>query len=149
MIFLDNSGADFFFGMLPIARYLLKKGTQVVLAANTWPSVNDITAPELKHLLLLIEDPIIKAGLDSNQLSVVPSGSGSPCLDFMRISEETCNAAVGVDFLVIEGMGRAIHTNFYAKFKVDTLKIGAFKNPQVASLLGCKMYDGLATFTQA
>jgi type II pantothenate kinase len=43
MIFVDNSGYDFILGILPFARYLLKGGTKVVLAANTFPSVNDIT----------------------------------------------------------------------------------------------------------
>jgi type II pantothenate kinase len=43
MMFLDNSGADLVLGMLPFARVLLKQGTKVVLAANTSPSVNDIT----------------------------------------------------------------------------------------------------------
>ena len=149
MMFLDNSGADLCFGMLPIARHLIKMGTQVILAVNTWPSVNDVTYNELEQLLTLIKDPIIRDALNSNNLAIVATGSGSPCLDFMRLSEETCKLALDVDFLIIEGMGRAIHTNFYAKFKVDTLKIASFKNPHVAALLGCKMYDGMATFQLA
>jgi type II pantothenate kinase len=43
VIFVDNSGVDFVFGMLPFARFLLQKGTSVVIAANTYPCVNDIT----------------------------------------------------------------------------------------------------------
>jgi bifunctional damage-control phosphatase, subfamily II, fusion protein len=43
VIFTDNSGADFILGIVPLARYLLSLGTRVILAANTYPSVNDIT----------------------------------------------------------------------------------------------------------
>lgn len=43
IIFVDNAGVDFVCGMLPFARYLVTKGTKVVIAANTYPSVNDIT----------------------------------------------------------------------------------------------------------
>jgi type II pantothenate kinase len=43
VIFVDNSGADIMFGIIPFVRYLLQSGTSVVLAANSHPSVNDIT----------------------------------------------------------------------------------------------------------
>jgi len=42
---------------------------------------------------------------------VVPSGQGSPCLDLRRVSGELAEATVGTDLVIIEGMGRAIHTN--------------------------------------
>jgi hypothetical protein len=32
----------------------------------------------------------------------------------------------GVDLLVLEGMGRAIHTNLYTKFKCECLKVLAY-----------------------
>lgn len=37
--------------MLPFARELLRHGTQVVIAANSAPAINDITAAELDALL--------------------------------------------------------------------------------------------------
>lgn len=37
--------------MLPLARELLRHGTAVVLAANSAPAINDITAAELEALL--------------------------------------------------------------------------------------------------
>jgi len=43
---------------------------------------------------------------------VVPSGQGSPCLDLRRVSDTLADATVGTDLVIIEGMGRAIHTNF-------------------------------------
>ena len=41
-----------------------------------------------------------------------------------------------VDFTIIEGMGRAIHTNFNAKFKCDCLKVAALKNQWLAERFG-------------
>jgi hypothetical protein len=43
VIFVDNSGPDIVLGIIPFARYLLRKGTRVILAANTIPALNDIT----------------------------------------------------------------------------------------------------------
>lgn len=48
VIFVDNAGADVVLGVLPFARFLLQRGTSVVLAANTYPVLNDITAQELR-----------------------------------------------------------------------------------------------------
>ena len=45
------SAADVLLGMLPLARQLLRRGTAVVIAANSLPSINDITAAELDALL--------------------------------------------------------------------------------------------------
>ena len=41
----------------------------------------------------------------------MPSGQGSPCLDLRRVSDTLADATVGTDLVIIEGMGRAIHTN--------------------------------------
>lgn len=48
LIFVDNAGADIVLGVIPFARFLLQAGTRVVLAANTWPVLNDVTADELR-----------------------------------------------------------------------------------------------------
>lgn len=46
-----------------------------------------------------------------------------------------------VDLVVLEGMGRAIHTNFNAKFKVDSLKLAVLKNEWLANSLGAKQFS--------
>lgn len=50
-MFVDNAGADVVLGMLPFARELLRMGADVIIAANSQPAINDITAPELIRLL--------------------------------------------------------------------------------------------------
>jgi hypothetical protein len=65
------------------------------------------------------------------------------------ISKELNDSCMDVDLVVIEGMGRAIHTNFKTRFKCDSIKIAVFKNPYVCELFGCKMYDGMVLFENA
>ena len=51
-------------------------------------------------------------------------------------------AARGADLVVLEGMGRAVHTNFRTKFTCDSLKLAMVKNSHLAkSLLGGVLYD--------
>jgi len=45
------------------------------------------------------------------------------------------------DLVVLEGMGRAVHTNFYAPFACDVLKIAVIKNRWLAAQLGGDMYS--------
>jgi Damage-control phosphatase ARMT1-like domain len=52
IIFVDNAGADVVLGMLPFARELLRRGCEVVLAANSLPAINDVTATELRRLMV-------------------------------------------------------------------------------------------------
>lgn len=46
-----------------------------------------------------------------------------------------------VDLVVLEGMGRAIHTNLNAAFVCETLKVAVLKNQWLANRLGGKMFS--------
>ena len=46
----------------------------------------------------------------------------------------------GCDLLVLEGMGRAVHTNLFAEFKCECLKVAVLKNRWLANKLGGDMY---------
>lgn len=74
----------------------------------------------------------------NRQLLIYNSGQSGPCLDMRHLSKDLCNAIKTneTDLLVIEGMGRAIHTNLYAKFRCETLKIAVIKNKWLANRLG-------------
>jgi|TARA_B100001142_G_scaffold323345_1_gene373213 bifunctional damage-control phosphatase, subfamily II, fusion protein len=163
LLFCDNSGADIVLGMLPFARELLKRGTDVCLVANSLPAINDVTAQELREVVHLAAENCktltlaLSAHLRSSDnaslvkpsgiLTVCANGSGSPCLDFRRVSLELCKAAEGADLIVLEGMGRAIHTNFNAIFHCDTLKLAMIKNSRLAEkLFGGKVYDCVCKF---
>ena len=168
VVFVDNSGADVVLGIIPLVRELLQRGTEVVMAANSAPALNDVTSQELH---VIVEKVAQMCGIVSSAVAaarralaraggvvpevapdvrhpevpalyVVASGHGSPCLDLRRVSQELAMAARGADLVVLEGMGRAMHTNFRAEFTCDSLKLAMVKNSHLAkTLLGGELYD--------
>ncbi|KAK4844160.1 hypothetical protein QYF36_017161 [Acer negundo] len=165
LLFVDNSGADIVLGMLPLAREFLRRGTEVVLVANSLPALNDVTAMEVpvivaeaaKHCDILrraaeagslLVDAMInpsdssKENSSSVPLMVVENGCGSPCIDLRQVSSELAAAAKDADLIILEGMGRALHTNFNARFKCDALKLAMVKNQRLAEkLIEGNIYD--------
>ncbi|KAK8618046.1 hypothetical protein V6N13_115921 [Hibiscus sabdariffa] len=145
LLFVDNSGADVVLGMLPLARELLRRGIEVVLVANSLPALNDVTAMELPDIVAeaakhcdilrraveaggLLVDAMtntldgLKGNSSSVPLMVMENGCGSPCIDLRQVSSELAAAAKNADLVILEGMGRALHTNFNARFKCEALK---------------------------
>ena len=45
------------------------------------------------------------------------------------------------DLVIIEGMGRAIHTNYYASLSCESLKMAVLKNSWLAERLGGKLFS--------
>ncbi|XP_009340789.2 damage-control phosphatase At2g17340 [Pyrus x bretschneideri] len=142
VIFVDNSGADIILGILPFARELLRRGTQVVLAANDLPSINDVTYTELIEIISKLKDKngTLK-GVDTSKLLIANSGNDLPVIDLSRVPQELAYLASDADLVILEGMGRGIETNLYAQFKCDSLKIGMVKHSEVAQFLGGRLYD--------
>ncbi|PPR97784.1 hypothetical protein GOBAR_AA22878 [Gossypium barbadense] len=191
LLFVDNSGADVVLGMLPLARELLRRGTEVVLVANSLPALNDVTAMELpdivaeaaKYLFIimcwtsyadssspkhcdilrraaeaggLLVDAMTntldgsKENCSSVPLMVVENGCGSPCIDLRQVSSELASAAKHADLIILEGMGRALHTNFNARFKCEALKLAMVKNQRLAEkLIKGEIYDCVCRYEPA
>lgn len=142
IIFVDNSGADIILGILPLARELLRCGTQVVLAANELPSINDVTYTELFETISKLKDENGQLmGVDISKLLIANSGNDLPVIDLTRVSQELAYLASDADLVLLEGMGRGIETNLYAQFKCDSIKIGMVKHSEVAQFLGGRLYD--------
>ncbi|XP_062168584.1 pantothenate kinase 2 isoform X3 [Alnus glutinosa] len=173
LLFVDNAGADVVLGMLPLARELLRRGTEVVLVANSLPALNDVTAMELPDIVAeaakhcdilrraaeaggLLVDAMIN-NLDGSKenscsvpLMVVENGCGSPCIDLRQVSSELAAAAKDADLIILEGMGRALHTNFNARFKCDALKLAMVKNQRLAEkLIYGNIYDCVCRYEPA
>ena len=154
VLFVDNAGADVVLGMLPLCRELSRGGAEVVLAANERPSINDVTARELRALLPRVAKAeidavgtdVFKRALDENRLAVVSSGSDLPVIDLTHVSSELRDAARGADLVVLEGMGRAVETNLFARFACDALNLGMVKHPEVAQCLRGELYDCVCRF---
>jgi type II pantothenate kinase len=151
MVFVDNSGADCILGILPFVKFLLTKGTKVVLSANSKPAVNDITASELKQVMdrVVHLDKVLGSAWTERRIEVVANGNSAPCIDLRRVSQDCAQACADVDLVVLEGMGRAVHTNFTSRFKCDVLKVAVIKNERLSNWVGCKLYDGVVLFQQS
>lgn len=150
VIFLDNSGCDVVLGIIPFARSLLAQDTRVVLCANSKPALNDVTAEELIMLMKQVATvcPIINQHLDSGTLCIRESGQASPCLDLSRLPisllDELCTW--DCDLVVVEGMGRAVHTNLKAVFTCDSLRLAVIKNRWLANRLGGNMFSVMCKY---
>jgi len=148
LFFVDNAGADLVLGCLPFAKYLAGRGSRVVLAANSEPTLNDVTYDELCRVLgqtALLDKEFAKL-LDQGKLEAVASGNGTPLIDLKTVSQECARAASETDFLILEGMGRAVESNYHIEFTCPTLKIALLKDQQVAGSLGGRLYDPVCKF---
>uniref|UniRef100_A0AAZ3RJZ6 4'-phosphopantetheine phosphatase n=1 Tax=Oncorhynchus tshawytscha TaxID=74940 RepID=A0AAZ3RJZ6_ONCTS len=141
----DNSGIDIILGVFPFVRELLCRGTEVVLASNSSPALNDVTNNELQILTERIAamDPVIQSAVKEDRLTLVQSGSSSPCLDLSRLDKVLAGVVRErhTDLVIIEGMGRAIHTNYYALLSCESLKMAVIKNSWLADRLGGKLFS--------
>lgn len=149
--FVDNAGADVVLGALPIARHLAGVGCHVVLAANDEPSLNDVTVTELDELLASAAalDPQLADHLRAGRITTTGTGCDCPLIDLADVSEACNQAASDCDLLILEGMGRAVETNYFAPFTCDAIHVAMIKNPHVAAHVGCKMFDLITKFTPA
>jgi len=150
VIFVDNAGCDFVLGVMPLARELALEGVQVVLAANEHPSLNDITADETVEMVkqLATIDPDLPALIDAGMFEVVSTGNELPLIDLSDVSDELNAASEDADLVVLEGMGRAVESNYDADFKVDALHLALLKDPNVASRLNGEVYDCVCKYKQ-
>ena len=121
----------------------------MVFACNSLPALNDIIADEMREVLEKAADicPDLNQAAKDKRVSVVGTGSGSPCINLRLVSEELAKAAEGVDLLLIEGMGRAVHTNLTTVFTCDCVKLAMIKNQRVAAtLFKGDIYDCVCKF---
>lgn len=150
LVFVDNAGSDVVLGIVPFVRELLRAGGDVVLAANATPALNDITHGELGPLLdrAADQDELLAKSLSTRRLRLVSSGGGLPLLDLRKLSVELRReiAERPPDLVVLEGMGRAIESNWDARLRFDTLKIAMLKDASVARRLGGSLWDLVCRF---
>jgi type II pantothenate kinase len=151
VVFVDNAGSDFVLGVMPLVREMALGGTQIVLAANETPSLNDITVDEVIHVVerLAVLDSDLAALIEGKMFEVVSTGSGIPLIDLSEVSDELNAAAEDADCVILEGMGRAVESNPDAKFSVDCIRLAILKDAMVAKRIGGGLYDCLCKFTPA
>uniref|UniRef100_A0A8D1JZG4 4'-phosphopantetheine phosphatase n=1 Tax=Sus scrofa TaxID=9823 RepID=A0A8D1JZG4_PIG len=141
----DNSGVDVILGVFPFVRELLSRGTEVILACNSGPALNDVTYSESLIVAERIAamDPVVHSALREERLLLMQTGSSSPCLDLSRLDKGLAVLVRerGADLVVIEGMGRAVHTNYHAALRCESLKLAVIKNSWLAERLGGRLFS--------
>jgi uncharacterized protein with ATP-grasp and redox domains len=147
VMFVDNAGADFILGMLPLARYLAQRETEVIIVGNEHPSLNDMTLKDMREIWA----EIIAAEPSFGRLPIklASSGTGEPLIDLSAISPELNRLASDADLVILEGMGRALESNFFTRFNCDALKVAMIKDEFVAKDFGGKLYDVVCRFEPA
>ncbi len=147
--FVDNAGGDVVLGALPLARYLASHGCAVVLAANDAPSLNDVTVGELNDVLALAADgdDALARTLASRRISSTGTGCDCPLIDLADVTAECNTAAEDCDLVILEGMGRAVETNYFARFTCDAIHLAMIKNRELTKRLGCRLFDLIVRFT--
>jgi uncharacterized protein with ATP-grasp and redox domains len=151
LFLVDNAGADLVLGCMPLARQLALWGSRVVIAANDQPSLNDVTVPEVQRVLrdLSERDTSLRRLLKGDRIAAVGTGNGAPLIDLARVSDDCNKAAAQSDLVILEGMGRAIETNYEARFCCDALKIALIKDEMVARRLEGRNFDVVCRFEPA
>lgn len=143
-LFVDNAGADFMLGALPLTRWFARRGTHVVLIGNELPALNDQTIHDIRHWLpRVMEAEKSFVGLP---ISTASSGTGEPLIDLSLVSDELNEATRDADLVIIEGMGRGVESNLNAKFSCDAANLAMIKDPMVAKFNGGKLYDVVCRF---
>ena len=91
-------------------------------------------------------DPILDALVKSDRIAVINSGCPAPLIDLREVSDEVNEHASQTDLVILEGMGRAVESNFEAEFKVDSIKLAMIKEEITARRLGGKLFDTVCRF---
>jgi type II pantothenate kinase len=144
VFFVDNAGGDFVLGAVPMMRWLCRRGTPVVLAANQEPALNDMTVADVEAWWprLVAAEPSL-AGLPIQRVS---TGTGEPLIDLNNISTELNAAAADADLVILEGMGRGVESNLHARFSCDALNLAMIKDQAIAQRQGGKVFDLVCRF---
>lgn len=147
-VFVDNAGSDIILGCFPLARWMMRRGTRVTLLANSEPTLNDVTASECADLVETAAqiDPELSRYRQTGLLAVRGSGNWAPLIDLRQLSEECVAAINDADLIVLHGMGRAIESNYYAKFSCPALHSAVLKDEAVARRLGGRLFDCVFRF---
>jgi uncharacterized protein with ATP-grasp and redox domains len=143
VVFVDNAGADFVLGVMPLTRQLAAHGTQIVLAANELPSLNDITVDDTVQIMQQLSgmDQDLASYVNAGLFEVVSSGNDIPLIDLSEVSDELNEAAQDADLIVLEGMGRSVESNLNTQFDVDSVQLCLLKDPSVAARVKGDVFD--------
>jgi uncharacterized protein with ATP-grasp and redox domains len=144
VFFIDNAGSDFLLGALPMMRWLAMRGTQIVLAANERPTLNDMTIYDIRAWWPRILE--VEPSLRDLPITAITTGTGEPLIDLAEISAELNEASADADLVILEGMGRGVESNLDAEFSCDAVNLAMLKDEIVAQRVNGKLFDCVCQF---
>lgn len=142
--FVDNAGSDFLLGATPFIRWMAKRGTHVVIAANERPTLNDMTVHDIRAWWPRVLD--VEPSLKSLPIEIVSTGTGEPLIDLSKVSDELNAASASADLVILEGMGRGVESNLDAAFNCDAVNLAMIKDESIAARVGGKVFDSVCRF---
>jgi len=144
VFFVDNAGSDFCLGAVPMMRWLCQQGSEVILAANERPTLNDMTVHDVRAWWpRLIE---VEPSLATLPITIISTGTGEPLIDLSEVSDELNHASADADLVILEGMGRGVESNLDAEFNCDAANLAMIKDYLIAKRLNGKLYDVVCRF---
>lgn len=144
VFFVDNAGADFLLGAIPLMRWLAQRDTSIILAANECPTLNDMTVYDVRRWWPRVLD--VEPSIASLPITIVSTGAGEPLIDLARVSADLNEAARDADLVILEGMGRGVESNLDAAFSCDAVNLAMIKDTMIARRLSGKLYDVVCRF---
>jgi uncharacterized protein with ATP-grasp and redox domains len=144
VFFIDNAGSDFLLGALPMIRWMAKRGTRVIMAANERPTLNDMTIHDVNAWWPKILE--VEPDMANLPIERISTGTGEPLIDLAEVSDELNHASQGADLVILEGMGRGVESNLDAKFACDALNLAMIKDEMIAKRNGGKLFDVICRF---
>ncbi|MBU1702743.1 MAG: DUF89 family protein [Candidatus Eisenbacteria bacterium] len=144
LLFVDNAGADFVLGILPLAVSLTHEWEKVYLAMNSTPASNDMTLAEGGEILQdLRSGTRLGMLLDTGRICLVGTETGTPGIDLQHVGEELNRVAKGVEAIILEGQGRGVETTWRARFRKPILRLAVIKDSFVAEAIGWDLLEPL------
>ena len=144
VFFIDNAGSDFLLGAIPMIRWMARRGTRVLIAANERPTLNDMTVQDVRNWWPRIL--AIEPSLASLPIHFISTGTGEPLIDLAGVSPMLNDAARDADLVILEGMGRGVESNLDARFSVDAINLAMIKDEIIAARHGGKLFDVICQF---
>ena len=66
----------------------------------------------------------------------------------LKVSGEFDRVAAEAEILMIIGQGRAVETNWSTALSVPWARVATVKDPSVAGVIGCCVFDPILTFEE-
>jgi damage-control phosphatase, subfamily II, stand-alone protein len=138
LFFADNAGADFLLGVLPAVVFWARRW-RVVVVVNTLPASSDIAIAEARaHAALLgaLPDSPLARIERAGRFALVESGTGTPGIDLRFVGAALNRAARDAAWVLLEGQGRAVETNWTTALRCPALRAAVVKDTRVAGAIG-------------